>query len=296
MNRLEYHLMQICHRNRDGSFATQSNRREMLSLFSRELREIRYKVNNLSPHDLKGRHVNALVKKWQSENKSIGTIKNRMSVLRWLFEKIGKPEVVKENSFYCIENRQYVTNQNKSISINGLDLSKVDPFIEQSLRLQDCFGLRREESMKFRPDYALDSQTIENAKYIKLKSSWTKGGRARTIPIFSEKQRQELRNAFALVHSGSLIPPHKTYKAHLASFEAITHSLGIGRTHGLRHGYAQSRYFFLMNIPCPAVGGHRELSAQEKEKDRIVRLQISEELGHSRINITSIYLGSWSKA
>lgn len=296
MNRLEYHFMQICRRNCDGSFATQSNRREMLSLFSRELREIRYKVNNLRPHDLKGRHVNALVKKWQSENKSIGTIKNRMSVLRWLFEKIGKPEVVKENSVYCIDNRQYVTNQNKSVSLKDIDLSKVDPFIAQSLRLQDCFGLRREESMKLQPDYSLDGQTIENAKYIRLKSSWTKGGRARTIPIFSEKQRQELINTFALVRSGSLIPPHKTYKAHLASFEAITHSLGIGRTHGLRHGYAQSRYFFLMNIPCPAVGGHRDLSAQEKEKDRIVRLQISEELGHSRINITSIYLGSWSKA
>lgn len=296
MNRLEYHFMQICRRNCDGSFATQSNRREMLSLFSRELREIRYKVNNLRPHDLKGRHVNALVKKWQSENKSIGTIKNRMSVLRWLFEKIGKPEVVKENSVYCIDNRQYVTNQNKSVSLKDIDLSKVDPFIAQSLRLQDCFGLRREESMKLQPDYSLDGQNIENAKYIRLKSSWTKGGRARTIPIFSEKQRQELINTFALVRSGSLIPPHKTYKAHLTSFEAITHSLGIGRTHGLRHGYAQSRYFFLMNIPCPAVGGHRELSAQEKEKDRIVRLQISEELGHSRINITSIYLGSWSKA
>jgi integrase len=288
--------MEICRRNCDGSFATQSNRREMLSLFSRELREIRYKVNNLRPHDLKGRHVNALVKKWQSENKSIGTIKNRMSVLRWLFEKIGKPEVVKENSVYCIDNRQYVTNQNKSVSLKDIDLSKVDPFIAQSLRLQDCFGLRREESMKLQPDYSLDGQTIENAKYIRLKSSWTKGGRARTIPIFSEKQRQELINTFALVRSGSLIPPHKTYKAHLTSFEAITHSLGIGRTHGLRHGYAQSRYFFLMNIPCPAVGGHRDLSAQEKEKDRIVRLQISEELGHSRINITSIYLGSWSKA
>lgn len=296
MNRLEYHFMQICRRNCDGSFATQSNRREMLSLFSRELREIRYKVNNLRPHDLKGRHVNALVKKWQSENKSIGTIKNRMSVLRWLFEKIGKPEVVKENSVYCIDNRQYVTNQNKSVSLKDIDLSKVDPFIAQSLRLQDCFGLRREESIKFQPIYALDGQTIENSKYIRLKSSWTKGGRARTIPIFSEKQRQALRNTFALVQSGSLIPPHKTYKAHLASFEAVTHSLGIGRTHGLRHGYAQSRYYFLMNIPCPAVGGHRELSAQEKEKDRIVRLQISEEFGHSRINITSIYLGSWSKA
>lgn len=295
MNKLEYQLMQICHRNRDGSFATQSNRREMLSLFSRELREIGYKVNNLNPHDLKGRHVNALIKKWQLEAKSTGTIKNRMSALRWLFEKIGKPEVVKENAVYGIENRQYVTNQNKSISINDLDLSKIDPFIAQSLHLQDCFGLRREESMKFQPIYALDGQTIENAKYIRLKSSWTKGGRARTIPIFSEKQRQELRNAVALVQNGSLIPSHKTYKSHLSNFEAVTHQLGIGRTHGLRHSYAQKRYLELMGFECPAVGGSRSLSADEIAKDKEVRMLISEELGHSRLNITSIYLGSWSK-
>ena len=69
MNRLEYQLLQICHHNRDGSFATQANRREMLSLFSRELKDIGYKINNLKPHDLKGRHINALVKKWQSEKK-----------------------------------------------------------------------------------------------------------------------------------------------------------------------------------------------------------------------------------
>jgi integrase len=295
MTRLEYQFMQICLRNRDGSFATQSNRREILSLFTKQLHECGYKVNQLKPQDLKGRHVNALVKKWKAEEKGTGTIKNRMSVLRWLFEKIGKPEVIKTNAVYGIENRQYVTNQNKSISLNDLDLSKIDPFIAQSLRLQDCFGLRREESMKFQPIYALDGQKIENAKYIRLKSSWTKGGRARTIPIFSEKQRQELRNTLALAQSGSLIPPRKTYKAHLASFEAVTHELGIGRTHGLRHGYAQQRYFQLMNFLCSAVGGYRELSAQEKEKDRIIRLQISEELGHSRLNITSIYLGSWSK-
>lgn len=295
MNRLEYQFMQICHRNRDGSFATQSNRREMLSLFTEQLRESGYKVNHLKPGDLKGRHVNALVKKWQSENKSIGTIKNRMSTLRWLFEKIGKPEVIKSNAVYKIENRQYVTNQNKSISLNDLDLSKIDPFIAQSLHLQDCFGLRREESMKFQPIYALDGQAIENAKYILLKSSWTKGGRARTIPIFSEKQRKELRNALALAQSGSLIPPSKTYKSHLSNFEAVTHQLGIGRTHGLRHSYAQKRYLELMGFECPAVGGSRSLSTDEITKDKEIRMLISEELGHSRINITSVYLGSWSK-
>jgi len=187
MNKLEYQLMQICHRNRDGSFATQSNRRETLSLFTKQLREVGYKVNQLRPGDLKGRHVNALIKKWQLEKKSIGTIKNRMAVLRWLFEKIGKPEVVKDNAIYGIENRHYITNKNKSISLRDLDLSKVDPFIVQSLRLQESFGLRREEAMKFQAVFALDGQTIENVKYIRLKSSWTKGGRARTIPIFSEK-------------------------------------------------------------------------------------------------------------
>lgn len=295
MNRLEYKLMQICHRNRDGSFATQSNRREMLSLFTKQLRESGYKVNRLGPSDLKGRHVNALVKKWQLEQKSIGTIKNRLAVLRWLFEKIGKPEVVKDSAAYCIDNRRYVMNQNKSISLTDLDLSKIDPFIAQSLRLQESFGLRREEAMKFQPVFALDGQSIENAKYIRLKSSWTKGGRARTIPIFSEKQRQELRNAFALAGTGSLIPPQKTYKTHLSNFEAVTHQLGVGRTHGLRHNYAQERYFSLMNFQCPSVGGYRELSVQEKVQDKVVRMQISQELGHSRLNITSIYLGSWSK-
>ena len=126
--------MQICHHNRDGSFATQSNRREMLSLFTKQLREFGYKVDQLRPSDLRGRHVNALIKQWQSEHKSIGTIKNRLAVLRWLFKKIGKPEIIKHSAAYGIDNRHYVTNQNKSISLTDLDLSKIDPFIAQSLR------------------------------------------------------------------------------------------------------------------------------------------------------------------
>lgn len=295
MNHLEYQLFQICERNRDGSHATQANRKSMLSLFTEQLKASGFKIKKMRCSDIKGRHINALVNIWMFENKSVGTIKNRMTVLRWWCEKVGKSEVIKNNSNYGIENRIYVTNQNKAISLNDLDLSKIDPFIAQSLRLQQFFGLRREESMKFQPFFALDGQIIDNAKYIRLKSSWTKGGRARTIPIFSEKQRQELRNALALAQNGSLIPSQKTYKAHLASFETITHQLGVGRTHGLRHGYAQARYFFLMNIQCPSIAGHRELSVKEKEQDKKVRMQISGELGHSRINITSIYLGSWSK-
>ena len=295
---LEIQLIQLCNEKRQGSHATQANRKAMLKMFTEQLGKIGYNVYAMSPNDLKGRHVNKLLELWRKDGVSTGTIKNRMTTLRWWAKAVGNSGAIKEdNNTYKIERRVYVTNKNKSISLHDLDLSRIDQNIAQSLRLQDAFGLRREESMKFQPEYALDGQRIENAKYIRLNGSWAKGGRPRTIPITNEKQRAELRNAYALAvkNGGSMIPQEKTYKTHLASFERVTSALGIGQTHGLRHGYAQTRYLELMGFPCPAVGGYRELTEVEEAKDRDIRMQISEELGHSRINITSVYLGSWSK-
>ena len=294
---LKYQFDQLCNKFREGSHATQANRRSMLKLFTEQLAKNGYDVKSMSPNDLKGRHVNKLLEQWRKDGVSTGTIKNRMVAVRWWSEKVGNSGAVKDNATYKIENRVYVTNENKSISLRDLDLSKTDANIAQSLRLQDTFGLRREESMKFQPEYALDGQKIENAKYIRLKDSWTKGGRPRTIPITNEKQRQELQKAYAQAakNGGSMIPKEKSYKAHKSNFEAVTHALGIGQTHGLRHGYAQTRYRELMGFDCPAVGGSRSLSADEKLRDKEIRMLISEELGHSRINITSVYLGSWSK-
>ena len=294
---LEYQFNQLCNKHREGSHATQANRRSMLQLFAEQLAKNGYNIESMSPSDLKGRHVNKLLEQWRKDGVSTGTIKNRMTTIRWWAEKVNNPGAVKSNDTYKIEKRVYVTNENKSVSLRDLDLSKVNENIAQSLRLQDAFGLRREESMKFQPVFALDGQTIENAKYNRLKDSWTKGGRPRTIPLSNEKQRQELRHAYvlALKNGGSMIPKEKSYKAHKSSFETITHALGVGQTHGLRHGYAQTRYRELMGFDCPAVGGSRSLSVDELVKDKEIRMLISEELGHSRINITSVYLGSWSK-
>mgnify|MGYP002651424904 FL=1 len=96
MNRLEYQLVKLCERNRDGSHATQANRKAMLSLFTEQLKDFGYKINQMRPSDLKGRHINALVGKWKSEGLSTGTIKNRMTTLRWWAEKVGKAEIVKD--------------------------------------------------------------------------------------------------------------------------------------------------------------------------------------------------------
>jgi len=61
----------------------------------------------------------------------------------------------------------------------------------------------------------------------------------------------------------------------------------------LRHSYAQERYGDLTGRLAPVAGGASasELSEAEKLQDHKARLQISEELGHSREEVTAVYLG-----
>ena len=61
--------------------------------------------------------------------------------------------------------------------------------------------------------------------------------------------------------------------------------------HGLRHAYAQKRYFELTGHKSPICGGPKPASRQEKELDLIARKTISQELGHARVQITRAYLG-----
>ena len=297
MKKLEHKILQICNRNRDGSHATQANRKAILSMCVEQLEQAGYKVNELKPHDLKGRHINALVKCWQNDGVSVGTMKNRLSALRWLAEKIENKGLVKSNDELGIGKRQYVTNENKSIDLTDVkkvDLSKLSPHVALSTELQKEFGLRREEAMKFQPSYALAGFPPATADKIMIKPSWSKGGRYREIPITNDRQRELLGRVQALAGNGSLIPADKSYRQHKNTFEYETRQAGIGQTHGLRHLYAQNRYYELTGWQCPAVGGVRELSLNEKEMDKQARLQISEELGHGRLQITGVYLGSWT--
>lgn len=77
MDDLTYTLRQLCQRNRDGSYNTQADRVRSLSLAARQLREAGFRQMKAS--SLKGKHVQALLERWQSEGLSSGTIKNRLS-------------------------------------------------------------------------------------------------------------------------------------------------------------------------------------------------------------------------
>jgi integrase len=277
----------MCQRNRDGSFATQHDRERLLTMVANQLHEDGFK--NLRAQGIRTKHIEHLVSRWQAEGASTGTMKNRMSALRWMDEKIDKENIVaRDNAAYGIADRRFVTNESKAKELDQGKLDKIsDPYTAMSLRLQEAFGLRREESIKIQPGWA------DRGDMLVLKSTWAKGGKEREIPILNEMQRELMNQAKALADKGSLIPVEMSYKDQLNRFKAQTAFAGIDRVHGFRHAYAQARYADLTGWNAPAAGGptSKQLSPEKKAIDRQARLTISRELGHEREQITAVYLG-----
>lgn len=287
MRDLNYELKQLCLRNRDGSFSTQYARERILTMIANQLHEMGF--HHMQAASLKPKHVEALVERWKAESLSAGTIKNRMTELRWWAEKVAKQNVLaRANDFYGIPRRNYVTNVSRSRVLTTGDLEKLtDPWTRMSLKLQAAFGLRREESIKIRPEWA------DRGDRLALKASWTKGGREREIPIRTAEQRLVLDEARQLAVRGSLIPKASSYVQQLQRFKAQCMAAGIQHVHGHRHQYAQDRYRVLTGCACPAQGGptSKQLTYEQKAIDRQARLAISAELGHGRERIASVYLG-----
>jgi len=287
MRDLNYQLKQLCYRNRDGSYSTQANRQRMLSQIASQLHDMGYR--RMTTHSLKPKHVDALVKRWLLENMTAGTIKNRMNCLRWWAAKVDRRNVVaRSNDFYGIPDRQFVSNDSRAVTVDNETLASVkDDHVRMSLELQRAFGLRREEAIKFMPGYA------DQGDHIRLKASWTKGGKTRMVPVITAEQRAVLDRAHRLAGTGSLIPPQKSYIQQLRIYERHTTQAGLSKLHGLRHAYAQSRYQQLTAWACPAAGGPvaNSLNTEQRKQDYQARLTISRELGHLREQISAVYLG-----
>ena len=132
---------------------------------------------------------------------------------------------------------------------------------------------------------------IPERRYVTNES---KGGRDRTVPITTPEQRAVLDEAHRLAGLGSLIPANKTYIQQRHVYDGQCKAAGLSHMHGLRHQYAQSRYETLTGRPPPAAGGPlaTELSPTQRIEDRHARQTISRELGHERVQIAAIYLGS----
>lgn len=287
MQDLNYQLKELGHRNRDGSRSTQAHRARILSLCANQLVQLGYR--RLTAGALRTTHVDALVRHWQAQGIAVGTLKNRLATLRWWADKIGKQNIVaRSNAHYGIPSRSFVARSSKAKELTEPILGRVrDRFVALSLQLQRLFGLRREEAIKFMPSYA------DRGDRLTLKPTWTKGRRARSIPIRNQAQRDLLRTVHEAAGSGALIPRDRRYVDQLRTYERQVAEAGLSNAHGLRHAYAQERYRELTGWDCPVAGGpsSRDLDPDQREIDREARMVVSEELGHAREQIAAVYLG-----
>ncbi len=285
---LNWSFKTLCDNHQDGSFATHNFRRRSLNLCANTLHSLGFKgIKNAD--NLKPKHVDALVAHWRQNDLAVATIKNRMADLRWVARVSGNDRFIRpENDAYGIPQRAFSTNEDRSVEFERDALDAIpDPHVRLAAELQAEFGLRREEAMKFCPSFA------DKGNLISLKGSWTKGGKPRDVPVRTESQRATLDRARALAGNGSMIPAHKSYATHLKLFERQMETVGLGRTHGARHLYAQNRFEELAGFKCPAKGGPtaKQLTDEQRERDQFARLTVSRELGHEREAITVVYLG-----
>ena len=287
MRDLNYQLKKLGRNNRDGSLGTQAKRAYLLSQIANQLHQLGF--TGMSARSLRPKHVQALVTHWQRQRIAVGTIKNRMAAIRWWAGKVNRRAcVARSNDFYGIASRQMISSFSKAQTLSAAQLARItDRHVYLSLELQRAFGLRREEALKFRPNYA------DRGDRLVLKASWTKGGKSRVIPIRTDEQRKVLRRAWQLVRNNSLIPTERSYIQHLRVYVHQIMNAGLSKMHGLRHAYAQERYLELAGWSCPLVGGpkSRSLSPNDCRIDKVARLTISHELGHVREQIVAIYIG-----
>lgn len=280
-----YHLLKHDHQ---GAFATRADRRTVMHTFTEQLFQLGYKVQTVQ--NLKTKHIEAVLKHWQTQGLSVGTLKNRLAVLRKVMGMMNKTALIPDNHAFHLGSRFTKSESPRNRALCQPDFSAIlDPYVRISLELQRVFGLRREEALKLKPHMADEGDALH------LMGSWCKGNRARTIPLRTEEQRHWLNQAKALcaLPDHSLIPPQKSYIQQRHVYDKQTQRAGLKNLHGLRHAYAQQRYRELTGWEPPLCGG---LSAQPMTKmdralDAEARYRISEELGHSRKAITNVYLG-----
>lgn len=186
--------------------------------------------------------------------------------------------------------------------------------LSHSIDLQASGGLRRRESIRTSPQ----DNRPENGRLFLGRNDGTKNARSRESQILypAAFERAAAFQTRHPVFDRSMIPSDMSTKQYISWLKDVqrAYAAETGREapgyHGNRHWYAQERYVQEMTertgvrIQCPVrVGLHGEdhiahiaeragISFEEaRALDEAVRLEVSADLGHGRLEITRAYLG-----
>jgi len=293
------------------SHKTRQERAQFLRRFFRDLKQKAGFKTVPDPRNLGQKHIHAMVQVWQQDHLAPATIQTYLSFLRGLAMWMGKHGFVRKPGHYGLSLEEYQRHESaqhdKSWNAQGIDAEAViaavcqfDRHVGASLRLMSALGLRRKESVQFRPfqhvmpfsETGLPENQQQADRYAWVKG---KGGRVRWIPLDSPGQLAALEFAQGVVdgpdaHMGD---PRRDLKRNLRRLDYVLEKFGItlrkrGATgHGLRHEVLNDAYEDITGVPSPVRGG----GPVSPELDKAARLAVSQLAGHARARAAGAYLG-----
>jgi site-specific recombinase XerC len=293
------------------SHKTRHDRAQFLRRFFRDLKLKAGFKTMPDPRNLGQKHIRAMVQVWQRERLAPATIQTYLSFLRGLGMWMGKHGFVRPPAYYGLTLDEYQRHEgaqrDKSWSGQGIDVNALiiqvcafDVHVGASLRLIKAMGLRRKESVQFRPfehvvpfdETGLPVDQRQADRYAWVKG---KGGRVRWIALDSPTRLAALAHAQGVVsgrdaHMGD---PARDLRKNLRRFDYVLEKFGItlrerGATgHGLRHEVLNEVYRAITSEASPVQGG----GPVAPELDRAARQVVSNLAGHARSRASAAYLG-----
>ncbi len=301
---LFHHGNESAYNERVVSAKTRRDRRLVMRGMLIALHRSEFKLCHLK--NFRGKHVLAIIRHWTELGIMASTMATYVAHLRTFVRWIDKPDLMLVIDRYCAERpeltrRQTATDTDKSERAVCIDAAEIIRRAEQigdehflcQMLLITSLGLRVREAWLFRPHLAGVSGHLHIA--------WgTKGGRPRTLPApVTPEQASVLERARALVEfaAGSMIPPqYQRVDQWARRFYRLCRKIGLTRSglgitpHSLRHGVLLDLFEQVAGEPAPVRGaGERTLDPGE---ERAAREIVAQAAGHSRVSVTSAYLGS----
>jgi site-specific recombinase XerC len=241
------------------SHKTRQERAQFLRRFFRDLKLKAGFKTVPDPRNLGQKHIHAMVQVWQQERLAPATIQTYLSFLRGLAMWMGKHGFVRGPAPLRPEPggvpaprerpaRQELVGPRDPCEAVIAEVCQFDLRVGASLRLMSALGLRRKESVQFRPfqhvmpfsETGLPENQQQADRYAWVKG---KGGRVRWIPLDSPVHLAALEFAQGVVDSrdAHMGDPRRDLKRNLRRLDYVLEKFGItlrkrGATgHGLRH-------------------------------------------------------------
>jgi len=310
------------------AFETQHKTKQNLYLVFSQLREEGFKVQNIL--SINQKHLKVLFKRWAQKGLAPSTISNLRSTLNGFCGAIGKCGFVPRvkdlgtlNLSPAVAARTTVAREDKSwTSVEFAELTKAAHALDLRygliIELMWHFGLRGQEAWMLEPHIAdsdneiwvplLTGKDVDTGEDLAAEEvlhviKGTKGGRYRAVLLDTPEQRDLINRCKASVLDKNDSVSGKV-RGKLGTkdwYEDMNERVGAtlkGRLanvpHGLRHSYCHAE-LLKRGVPVSIKGeaGVPDLQPPlTRDEVKAARLEVSENLGHSRVSVTGAYSGT----